>query len=129
LIADRLPAAVPDLRAGIGVSYGVVVAGNVGAIERYEYTVIGDPVNESARLSEVAKRDTSLPVASEPAIMGAREAESQHWRFTDELELRGRDEFTRLYAPLSSRTSTSSTKVVPPTVNSRTPAVTKPDLA
>ncbi len=130
LIADRLPAAVPDLRAGIGVSYGVVVAGNVGAIERYEYTVIGDPVNESARLSEVAKRDTSLPVASEPAVMGAREAESQHWRFTDELELRGRDEGTRLYSPTAPvRTRTSSTKVVPPTVNSRTPATMKPDLA
>lgn len=129
-IADRLPSAVPDLRAGIGVSYGVVVAGNVGAIERYEFTVIGDPVNESARLSELAKRDTSLPVASEPAIMGAREAESQHWRFTDEVELRGRDEATRVYSPtVSARTRTSSTKTVPPTENSRTPATVKPDLA
>ncbi|MET9327550.1 adenylate/guanylate cyclase domain-containing protein [Tsukamurella sp. NPDC003166] len=132
LIADRLPSAVPGLAAGIGVSYGVVVAGNVGAIERYEFTVIGDPVNESARLSEVAKRDTSLPVASEPAVMGAREAESRHWRFTDEQDLRGRNEITRLYAPGHSggdRTSTSSTKVVPPTVNVRVPATTNPDLA
>ncbi|GAB3132106.1 adenylate/guanylate cyclase domain-containing protein [Tsukamurella serpentis] len=126
LIADRLPAAVPDLRAGVGVSYGVVVAGNVGAIERYEFTVIGDPVNESARLSEVAKRDTSLPVASEAAVMGAREAESALWRFTDEQELRGRGTGTRLYSPSS---STSSTKTVSPTANLRTPAPTNPDLA
>ncbi|MGV7846687.1 adenylate/guanylate cyclase domain-containing protein, partial [Mycobacterium kansasii] len=39
-----------EIRAGIGVSAGTVVAGNVGESRRYEYTVIGDPVNEAARL-------------------------------------------------------------------------------
>lgn len=126
-IAARLPSAVPDLTAGIGVSFGTVVAGNVGAIERYEYTVIGDPVNESARLSEVAKRDTSLPVAAEVAVTAARESESQHWRFTDAATLRGRDVPTRLYAPAS--ISTSSTKAVEPTAKAFSPASTNPDLA
>lgn len=126
-IAARLPSAVPDLTAGIGVSFGTVVAGNVGAIERYEYTVIGDPVNESARLSEVAKRDTSLPVAAEVAVTAARESESQHWRFTDAVTLRGRDVPTRLYAPAS--ISTSSTKAVEPTAKAFSPASTNPDLA
>ncbi|CAM3886035.1 MULTISPECIES: adenylate/guanylate cyclase domain-containing protein [Tsukamurella] len=127
-IAARLPSAVPDLTAGIGVSFGTVVAGNVGAIERYEYTVIGDPVNESARLSEVAKRDTTLPVAAEAAITAARESESQHWAFTDAVTLRGREVPTRLYAPGAS-TSMSSTKVVDPTVKGFSPARTNPDLA
>jgi adenylate cyclase len=40
--------------AGIGVSWGTAVAGNIGAAERFEYTVIGDPVNEAARLTELA---------------------------------------------------------------------------
>jgi adenylate cyclase len=47
---------------GIGMSAGPVFAGNVGAENRYEYTVVGDPVNEAARLADVAKTsDLRLP--------------------------------------------------------------------
>ncbi|WP_405178992.1 adenylate/guanylate cyclase domain-containing protein [Nocardia sp. NBC_01377] len=48
-IAARL-AETSDFTAAIGTSSGRVVAGNVGAHQRYEFTVIGDPVNEAARL-------------------------------------------------------------------------------
>src|SRR6516162_6048144 len=40
-IADRLATEMPECQAGIGVASGEVVAGNVGAKERFEYTVIG----------------------------------------------------------------------------------------
>ena len=49
----------------IGVSGGRAVAGNVGTHERYEYTVIGDPVNEAARLTTAAK-ETDAPGAGQP---------------------------------------------------------------
>ena len=44
---------------GIGVSAGPVFAGNIGAQNRYEYTVVGDAVNEAARLADRAK--ASMP--------------------------------------------------------------------
>ncbi|MBW0103889.1 adenylate/guanylate cyclase domain-containing protein, partial [Pseudonocardia sp. KRD291] len=54
-MAERLAAEMPDISAGIGVSAGDAVAGNVGDLRRFEYTVIGDPVNEAARLTDLAK--------------------------------------------------------------------------
>jgi len=55
----------PALDAGIGVAGGTVVAGNIGATDRYEYTVIGDPVNEAARLCELA---TGGQVLADPVV-------------------------------------------------------------
>ncbi len=90
----------PELDAGIGVSSGEVVAGNVGAEQRYEYTVIGDPVNEAARLSDEAKSRPGRVLAAEPAIVRARpSASTDGWREAATLELRGRNEPTRSFEP------------------------------
>ena len=86
------------LDAGIAVASGEAVAGNVGAEERYEYTVIGDPVNQASRLTET-RQDTAQPCA------GRRGAPSRHqgkkpaaWDVL-EMRLRGRASPTRVYAP------------------------------
>lgn len=86
---QRLRSVHPALDAGIGVACGTVVAGNVGAEARYEYTVIGDPVNEAARLTEHAKVRPGRVLASEPAVEASGE-ESRHWRRVGEFEIRGR---------------------------------------
>lgn len=98
-MATRLAAEVPDLGIGIGVSAGPVVAGNVGAAERHEYTVIGDPVNEAARLTEIAKTIEGGVVASGAVIERASEAESSRWRHEGSVVLRGRNEKTLLSVP------------------------------
>ena len=46
-----------ELRVGVGINTGRVVAGSIGGAGRLNFSVIGDPVNVSARV-EAATRDT-----------------------------------------------------------------------
>jgi adenylate cyclase len=98
-LRDRLASEVPQIRAGIGVSAGRVVAGNVGAARRFEYTVIGDAVNEAARLTELAKGTPERLLASEAALSRAGEEEAEHWEIGEEVSLRGRSAATKIAAP------------------------------
>jgi adenylate cyclase len=92
----RLRSELPGVDVGIGVSAGTAVAGNVGAERRFEYTVIGDPVNEAARLCDLAKQRPERLLASEAAVRGAGPAEAARWEVGEPVVLRGRDEATRL---------------------------------
>ena len=98
-LSRRLEQELPEVRAGIGVSAGDAVAGNVGAAERFEYTVIGDPVNEAARLCELAKTTPARLLASERVVDLAPASEAGHWKLGDEVTLRGRDRPTRVASP------------------------------
>ncbi|MGY1713357.1 adenylate/guanylate cyclase domain-containing protein [Geodermatophilus sp. SYSU D01106] len=94
-ICDAVRAA-GEVDVGVGVACGPVWAGQVGTASRLEYTVIGDPVNEAARLTELAKDDPGRAVASE-AVVRAAGGEAAHWRPAAEVELRGRGEPTRTW--------------------------------
>ena len=85
---------------GIGVSAGRAIAGHIGAKARFEYTVIGDPVNEAARLTELAKVEEGQVLASAIAVSGALDAEALCWDVGEIVELRGRTAPTQLARPL-----------------------------
>jgi len=100
-ITKRLTDEMSECKAGIGVAAGQVVAGNVGSKERFEYTVIGEPVNEAARLCELAKEHPGLLLASSETLDGASEDERAHWSLGESVTLRGHDQPTRLASPTS----------------------------
>ncbi|NLE80985.1 MAG: HAMP domain-containing protein [Rhodococcus sp.] len=105
-IHERLASEVSECDAGLGVAAGPAVAGNIGARERFEYTVIGDPVNEAARLSELAKTVPGHVVASGRALEAADSTESRRWSHVDDVVLRGRIEPTRITVPADTTTDT-----------------------
>ncbi|KCP81586.1 adenylate/guanylate cyclase domain-containing protein [Mycobacterium tuberculosis] len=98
-IADRLANEMPEVQAGIGVAAGQIVAGNVGAKQRFEYTVVGKPVNQAARLCELAKSHPARLLASSDTLHAASETERAHWSLGETVTLRGYHQPTQLASP------------------------------
>ena len=98
-LAERLAEEVPQVSAGVGVSAGPVVAGYIGAEQRFEYTVIGDPVNEAARLSDLAKSTPGGVLASGAVLDLASPEETLRWELGKSVTLRGRSRPTLLASP------------------------------
>ncbi|TNC20878.1 adenylate/guanylate cyclase domain-containing protein [Amycolatopsis alkalitolerans] len=80
-----------ELDLGIGVASGLVFAGQLGTRSRLEYTVIGDAVNEAARLTEHAKKVPGRVLASDAVLVAGSSGEREHWSRYRKIRLRGRD--------------------------------------
>ena len=82
------------------MSAGEVVAGNIGDERRFEYTVIGDPVNEAARLTELAKERPAARARLRCDPRARLGGGGERWRLDGTVTLRGRREQTRLAEPV-----------------------------
>jgi class 3 adenylate cyclase len=87
-----------DLRVGIGVNSGAVVAGTIGGGGRRDFTVIGDAVNTAARV-EAATRVTGDDVLVTEHTLRALGSTERSFEERPAVPLKGKTETVRLYAP------------------------------
>ena len=87
-----------ELRTRIGINTGDIIAGNVGAGDRINYTVYGDAVNIAARLEQMNKDYGTLILMSESTVELLSDKSAVEP--LGELEIRGKNKLVRVFKPI-----------------------------
>jgi class 3 adenylate cyclase len=89
------------IQAGIGISSGEVVAGQIGSLERLLYTVIGDAVNVAARLETLTKEYPEYSILiNESTAVAIEEHHGIVLKSLGKIKVKGRQKFVEVYAVL-----------------------------
>jgi adenylate cyclase len=94
---ERRAQGLAPVRAGIGLHYGEVLAGDIGGRRQFQFTVIGDTVNVASRLEALTRRHDALAIVSDAvvqaarAVAGADELTNRLRPLPEPIVVRGRD--------------------------------------
>lgn len=90
---------LPAFRVGIGIHVGEAVVGNIGSLQKKQFTALGDTVNLAARLQTATKEIGGSLLVSEAVREEAEPALGRLVEFRDlgTLAIRGREQEVRVY--------------------------------
>ena len=93
--AEEKGQAFRPLKIGIGLNTGQCIVGNLGSKQRFDYSVLGDPVNLASRL-EGQTKDYGFPIIAGEDT--AEELEDYALLELDLIAVKGRQSASRIYA-------------------------------
>lgn len=105
---DKWPSVVPKMQTRMGCNTGIATVGNMGAENRFNYTMMGDMVNLAARCESGAKAYGAYIMVTEESYQASKAFKDDiQFRYLDKIIVKGRSIPVAMYEVLGMKSEIS----------------------